>query len=142
TRSLCDWSSDVCSSDLDDNLHGSTHTLRAALALGEETGTSGKKLLAAYILGRAGCFRLDASLDAGRRRNRGGPTSRGWFAGGSTGTLAAAAAAGKIMGLCAKQMATAFGIAASSTGGLRRNFGTIGKALQTGNAPRHGVAAA
>ena len=127
--------------DYDDNLHGSTHTLPAALALGEETGTSGKKLLEAYILGRDVCFRLDAALDAGRRRNRGGPTSRGWFAGGTTGTLAAAAAAGKVMGLGAKQMATAFGIAASSTGGLRRNFGSMAKALQTGNAARNGVAA-
>ena len=62
--------------DYDDNLHGSTHTLPAALALGEETGTSGKKLLEAYILGRDVCFRLDAALDAGRRRDRGGPTSR------------------------------------------------------------------
>ena len=127
--------------DYDDNLHGSTHTLPAALALGEEIGTSGKKLLEGYILGRDVCFRLDAAFDAGRRRNRGGPTSRGWFAGGTTGTLAAAAAAGKVMSLGPKQMATAFGIAASSTGGLRRNFGSMAKALQTGNAARNGVAA-
>src|SRR5882724_8465058 len=128
--------------DYDDNLHGSTHTLPAALALGEETGTSGKKLVEAYILGRDVCFRLDAALDAGRRRNQGGPTSRGWFAGGTTGSLAAAAAAGKELGLNAQQMATAFGIATSGAGGVRRNFGTMGKALQTGNAARNGVTAA
>ena len=55
--------------------------------------------------------------------------------------MAAAAAAGKVMSLGPKQMATAFGIAASSTGGLRRNFGSMAKALQTGNAARNGVAA-
>jgi 2-methylcitrate dehydratase PrpD len=39
-------------------------------------------------------------------------------------------------------MATAFGIAVSGAGGVRRNFGTMAKALQTGNAARNGVNAA
>ena len=39
-------------------------------------------------------------------------------------------------------MATAFGIAAAGAGGVRRNFGTMAKALQTGNAARNGVIAA
>ena len=128
--------------DFDDNIHGSTHTLPAALAIGEGHNTNGATLLEAYILGRDVCFRLDAALDAGRRKNQGGPTSRGWFAGGTTGSLAAAAAAGKVLGLNAKQMATAFGIAVSGAGGVRRNFGTMAKALQTGNAARNGVNAA
>jgi len=128
--------------DFDDNIHGSTHTVPAALAIGEGHGASGATLLEAYILGRDICFRLDAALDAGRRKNQGGPTSRGWFAGGTTGSLAAAAAAGKVLGLNTRQMATAFGIAVSSAGGVRRNFGTMAKALQTGNAARNGVIAA
>ncbi len=128
--------------DFDDNIHGSTHTVPAALAIGEGNRASGATLLEAYILGRDICFRLDAALDAGRRKNQGGPTSRGWFAGGTTGSLAAAAAAGKVLGLNAKQMATAFGIAAAGAGGVRRNFGTMAKALQTGNAARNGVGAA
>jgi len=128
--------------DYDDNLHGSTHTLPAALALGEKFSAPGAKLLEAYILGRDVCFRLDAALDAGRRTGKGGPTSRGWFAGGTTGGLAAAAAAGKMLGLNIRQIATAFGIAAASAGGLRRNFGTMAKALQTGNAARNGIHAA
>ena len=128
--------------DFDDNIHGSTHTVPAALAIGEGNGATGATLLEAYILGRDICFRLDAALDAGRRKNQGGPTSRGWFAGGTTGSLAAAAAAGKVLGLSAQQMATAFGIAASGAGGVRRNFGTMAKALQTGNAARNGVVAA
>jgi len=128
--------------DFDDNIHGSTHTVPAALAIGEGNGANGAALLEAYILGRDICFRLDAALDAGRRKNQGGPTSRGWFAGGTTGSLAAAAAAGKILQLNAKQMATAFGIAVAGAGGVRRNFGTMAKALQTGNAARNGVTAA
>ena len=128
--------------DFDDNIHGSTHTVPAALAIGEGNGANGATLLEAYILGRDICFRLDAALDAGRRKNQGGPTSRGWFAGGTTGSLAAAAAAGKVLGLNAKQMATAFGIAVAGAGGVRRNFGTMAKALQTGNAARNGVIAA
>jgi 2-methylcitrate dehydratase PrpD len=128
--------------DFDDNIHGSTHTLPAALAIGEGNGANGATLLEAYILGRDICFRLDAALDAGRRKNQGGPTSRGWFAGGTTGSLAAAAAAGKVLGLNSQQMATAFGIAVAGAGGVRRNFGTMAKALQTGNAARNGVVAA
>ena len=128
--------------DFDDNIHGSTHTLPAAMAVGEVNGANGAMLLEAYILGRDICFRLDAALDAGRRKNQGGPTSRGWFAGGTTGSLAAAAGAGKVLGLNAKQMATAFGIAVAGAGGVRRNFGTMAKALQTGNAARNGVIAA
>ena len=128
--------------DFDDNIHGSTHTVPAALAIGEGKNATGATLLEAYILGRDICFRLDAALDAGRRKNQGGPTSRGWFSGGTTGSLAAAAAAGKGLGLNAQQMATAFGIAVSGAGGVRRNFGTMAKALQTGNAARNGVIAA
>jgi 2-methylcitrate dehydratase PrpD len=128
--------------DFDDNIHGSTHTVAAALAIGEGNGAGGVALLEAYILGRDICFRLDAALDAGRRKNLGGPTTRGWFAGGTTGSLAAAAAAGKVLGLNAKQLATAFGIAVAGAGGVRRNFGTMAKALQTGNAARNGVTAA
>ena len=128
--------------DFDDNIHGSTHTVPAALAIGEGNRAAGATLLEAYILGRDICFRLDAALDAGRRKNQGGPTSRGWFAGGTTGSLAAAAAAGKVLQLNTKQMATAFGIAVAGAGGVRRNFGTMAKALQTGNAARNGVTAA
>ncbi|HXG52550.1 MAG TPA: MmgE/PrpD family protein [candidate division Zixibacteria bacterium] len=128
--------------DFDDDLHGSIHTLPAALALGERRGAGGSRLLEAYILGREVCSRLDAALDAGRALNLGGPTSRGWFAGGTTGSLAAAAAAGKILGLDVKRMCVAFGIAASLAGGLRRNFGTMTKALHGGNAARNGVLAA
>lgn len=128
--------------DFDDDLHGSIHTLPAALALGEERRASGARFLEAYILGREVCFRLDAAIDAGRKLNSGGPTSRGWFAAGTTGSLAAAAAAGKTLGLDIRRMRNAFGIAASLAGGLRRNFGTMTKALHGGNAARNGVLAA
>src|SRR3972149_10791022 len=49
--------------DYDDNLHGSTHTLPAALAVGEKFSAPGAKLLEAYILGRDVCFRLDDALN-------------------------------------------------------------------------------
>jgi len=128
--------------DYDDDLHGSIHTLPAALGVGEELRITGEKLLEAYILGREVCFRLDAALDAGRKRNLGGPTSRGWFAGGTTGSLAAAVAAAKVLGLNRKELRMALGIAASFAGGLRRNFGTMSKALQGGSAARNGITAA
>ena len=127
--------------DLDDSGHFSTHTLPAALALGEPARTSGAKILQAYILGREVCSRLDAAFDAGRAQGR-GPTSRGWHHTGTNGSLGAAASAGIVLGPNAHQMRSALGIAANGASGLRANMGSMAKALVSGNAARNGVMAA
>lgn len=66
---------------------------------------------------------------------------RGWHATATFGTLAAAVAAGRLMRLTQEQMVMAIGIAASSTGGLRANFGSMVKPLHAGYAARNGVLA-
>ncbi|OGO44541.1 MAG: hypothetical protein A2Z05_01270 [Chloroflexi bacterium RBG_16_60_22] len=115
--------------------HPTTVILPAVLALGESEGISGKEALLAYILG----------YDVGSRMGTGlGPAHYdvGWHGTATVGTLAAAAAAARILRLDVPQTSMALGIAASLAGGLRQNFGTMTKPLHAGNAARNGVFAA
>ncbi|HEY0335862.1 MAG TPA: MmgE/PrpD family protein [Burkholderiales bacterium] len=57
------------------------------------------------------------------------------------GCPAAAAAAGSIAKLNARQMGVALGLAAANAGGLTQHFGTWGKGVHAGNAARAGVTA-
>jgi 2-methylcitrate dehydratase PrpD len=66
----------------------------------------------------------------------------GFHSTGTIGVFGAAAAAGRLMGLTADQMCTAFGIAAPLGGGYRENFGTMSKPLHAGQAATGGVFAA
>lgn len=127
--------------DYDDRGHVSTHTLPAALAIGEMQHASGAQVLEAYILGREIGTRLTQTVEA-RRREQGGPTFRGWYRVGVVGPIAAVSTAAKLLSLDASGIASAIGIAASSAGGLRRNQGTMAKALHAGNAASDGVHAA
>ena len=127
--------------DYDDRRHVSTHTLPTALAIGEMQHASGGRMLEAYIIGREVGMRLTEAVEA-RRKEHGGPTFRGWYRVGVVGPIAAAATAARLLNLDSGAIATAIGIAASSAGGLRRNQGTMTKALHAGNAAMDGVQAA
>jgi len=81
------------------------------------------------------------AIDARRRAQR-GPTHRGWWHVGLVGPIAAALATCRLMPLDARPTASAIGIASCSSGGLRRNMGTMAKALHSGNAARAGIEAA
>jgi len=115
--------------------HPSVVLLPAALALGEEYEASGENVLEAYILG------LETEAKIGSIINM-EHYNQGWHATGTLGTLGAAAACAKIMGLNIEQIRMAIGIAASSSCGLRQNFGTMTKPFHAGNAARSGVIAA
>jgi 2-methylcitrate dehydratase PrpD len=127
--------------DFDDHKHLSTHTLPAALAVGEQLGSSGRHVLDAYIIGREVGARLGGIIEAKRKLKK-GPTYRGWYRVGVVGPIASAVSAGTLLELSTEQMANAIGIAASSSAGLRRNQGTMTKALHAGNAASDGVHAA
>jgi 2-methylcitrate dehydratase PrpD len=58
------------------------------------------------------------------------------------GVFAAAAAAGRLLGLSVDQLRHALGIAASESAGLVRNFGTMTKPFNAGHAAKGGVIAA
>jgi 2-methylcitrate dehydratase PrpD len=125
--------------DLDDfsptMMHPSVCLVPPVLALGERERASGREVITAYAAGFETMARLCRALNPGHY-------ARGWHSTSTAGVIGAAVAAGKLLGLDADGIATAMGIAASWSGGLRDNFGTAVKPLHAGSAGLHGVAAA
>jgi 2-methylcitrate dehydratase PrpD len=115
--------------------HPSVPLLPAALAAAELVGAGGRDLIAAFVLG----FEVQCRLGAGLGISH---YERGWHATSTLGTIGAATAAGKLLGLSADQLAVAFGIATSYASGNRQNFGTMTKPLHAGHAAESGVTAA
>ncbi len=114
--------------------HGTSSCLPAALALAEHHHASGQQVITAYVLG----WEIQ-----GRLRAASAPaTAPGHHPPGLVGPLGGAAAAAKALGLDADQTLMALGIAASRTGGLTANTGTMVKSTHPGNAARMGAEAA
>ena len=115
--------------------HPSAPLVPAVLAAAEAEGASGRAMLDAYVVG----FEIEARL--GRLMN---PRhyQRGWHCTSTLGTIGAAAAAGRLLGLDARTAGHALAIAASEASGVKENFGTMVKPLHAGLAARNGVLAA
>ena len=116
--------------------HPSCVLVPAVLATAELVRASGSAIIDAYVVG----FELECRL--GNVMNPRHYHQRGWHATSSIGTLGAAAAAARILGLDIDQTRHALGIAASSACGLKENLGTMVKPLHAGLAARNGVMAA
>jgi 2-methylcitrate dehydratase PrpD len=126
--------------DYDDGGHASTYILAAAVASAERKNASGKDLLEAFILGRE--VRMTLEPVFADRFEGVGPGARGWHANGIFGPIAAACAAGKILGLDSGFMLNAIGLAAGSCGALGRDGGTLAKPFRAGQAAGTGVTCA
>ena len=115
--------------------HPSAPLVSAALAIAEVVEASGHALLDAYVVG----FEIEGRL--GRTMN---PRhyEHGWHCTSTLGTIGAAAAASRLLGLDAEAAGRALAIAASEAAGLKANFGTMVKPLHAGLAARNGVLAA
>ncbi|MEE8443011.1 MAG: MmgE/PrpD family protein [Dehalococcoidia bacterium] len=114
--------------------HGTSSCLPAALALGEEAGVSGKTIIEAYVLG----WEVQARLrTAAVPANTGGLHPPGYV-----GPMGGAAASARVLGLDEHHTRLALGIAASRTGGLTANTGTMMKSTHPGNAARMGAESA
>ena len=114
--------------------HGTSSCLPSALALGEHTGASGKTIIVAYVLG----WEVQGRLRAASAH----AMNPAYHPPGVVGPFGGAAASAKVLGLNAEQVNMAFGVAASRTGGLTANTGTMVKSTHPGNAARMGVEAA
>ena len=116
-------------------LHGSAAVAPIVFALAEWQHTSGAEALAAFIAG----FELETRIGRviGKRL-----TERGWHVTATVGTLGAAAAAGRMLGLDARQLAHALGLAGTQAAGLTQSFGTMAKPLHPGKAAMNGLLAA
>ena len=116
--------------------HPSCALFPAALAAGEMARGTGRSLLEAYVVG----FELECRLGAAMNPRH--YHERGWHCTSTIGTVGAAAAAARVLGLTPEATAHALGIAASSACGLKENLGSMVKPLHAGMAARNGVLAA
>lgn len=114
--------------------HGTSSCLPTALALGESLRVSGKDIIAAYVMG----WEMQSRMRAASAH----ATNPAYHPPGLVGPLGGAAAGAKVLKLDAAQTNMALGIAASRTGGLTANTGTMAKSTHPGNAARMGAEAA
>ena len=106
----------------------------AVFALGEALGAHGRQIVEAYVAGFETTAKLVFSLrDA---------TQDSWHAPSNLGVFGASVACAKLLGLDASRVQMVLGIAASMSGGVVANFGTMTKPLHVGLAARNGVTAA
>jgi 2-methylcitrate dehydratase PrpD len=115
--------------------HPSALMMSTALAVGECKHASGREVLIAYACGLEVGAKLAPAL---------GPDHyfRGWHTTATAGIFAATAIAARLMKLSAAATCHAFGIAASQSAGLTRNFGSMTKSLHVGHAARCGITSA
>src|SRR6266853_4064665 len=115
--------------------HPSAPVLAASLAAGELALADGRALLHAFLLG----FEVETTLAEVINPAH---YEKGFHATGTLGTMGAAAAAARLLGLDAAQTRTALAIAATQASGLKENFGTMTKPFHAGHAARSGVLSA
>jgi 2-methylcitrate dehydratase PrpD len=115
--------------------HPSAPLVPAVLAAAELDGAAGRALLDAYVVG----FEIEARIGSLMNPRH---YQRGWHCTSTIGTIGAAAAVSRLLGLDATAAGPALAIAASEASGLKENFGTMVKPLHAGLAARNGVLAA
>jgi 2-methylcitrate dehydratase PrpD len=107
----------------------------ALLPLAESTGATPAEVTAAFIVGFEVCLKLARS--APEQSSVGG-----WHAVSSIGTMGAAMACARLLKVPREHIADILGIAASLSGGLSANFGTMTKPLHSGTSARNAILAA
>jgi 2-methylcitrate dehydratase PrpD len=126
--------------DYDDNVHyAMTHPsaviLPALLALAEEIDASGRQVLEAWLVG------LEVQVAVGLGVNR-LHYDNGWHATSTVGTIGAAAACGRLLGLDVGAMRNAISFGVSMASGVKAQFGTMAKPFHAGMAAKNAVIAA
>ena len=123
--------------DFDDShdptiLHGTGPVMSAALAAAERVGASGPDLIAAHVVGFEVAARVALAVHPEHY-------DRGFHVTGTAGTMGAAAAAGRLLGLDAERLTHAISAAAAQAAGLREMFGSMTKSLHAGKAAGNGL---
>ena len=116
-------------------MHPTVPVLPAALALAEQHTVSGKEWMLAYHLGVEVECKIAEAI-APRHYQDGFHTT------GTCGPFGSAAACAKLLQFDLSETLIAFGLAASNSGGLRENFGTMTKPYQAGHAAQSGLVSA
>jgi 2-methylcitrate dehydratase PrpD len=115
--------------------HPSAVLVPAILAEAEALGASGRDMLAAYAAG----YETWAELT---EREPGHQHRKGWHPTGILGPIGAAAACATLRHLDAERATHAIALAASQSGGIMANFGTMTKPFHAGRAAHAGVVSA
>jgi 2-methylcitrate dehydratase PrpD len=115
--------------------HPSTVLVPAIIAEGEALGTSGRDMLAAYVVGYETWAEL-AWRDPGHHHRK------GWHPTGIFGPIGAAAACSSLRRPDAQRTAHALALAASQSSGIMANFGTMTKPFHAGRSAHSGLFAA
>ena len=123
--------------DIDDTAagtvaHPSAPILPALFGFAERDRLCGRELLTSYVAGLEAFYRIALASDGGMG---------GWHRTALFGAPAAAAAAARLLQLDTNAIRASLGISGSFAGGLQKNFGSMTKAVQVGNAGRSGVLA-
>jgi 2-methylcitrate dehydratase PrpD len=115
--------------------HPSVPIFSALYVLAQQVQVTGEQFVEALALGTEVLIRSGHAM--GFRHYE-----LGFHATGTLGTLGVAAASARLLGLTASQTQHALAIAASMSGGLRKNFGSMVKSLHVGLAASSGLRAA
>ena len=115
--------------------HPTVAIMPGLLALAEVEGTSERDFIAAFVAGYDIACRVGLLV---------GPShyEHGFHATSTVGSIGAAAACARVLGLDEAQTANAYGIAATLASGLKSMFGTMCKPLHAGRAAQNGIIAA
>src|ERR1700738_4642156 len=116
-------------------MHRTVPLLPALFALAEQRSVSGKEWMLAYHVGAEVECKIAEAI-APRHYQDGFHTT------GTCGPLGSAAACAKMLKFDLSKTLNAFGLAASQSGGLRENFGTMTKPFQAGHAAESGLVSA
>ena len=116
-------------------IHPTAPVAPAIFALAETLTVTGAEFLTAFILGVETECRLGRAISPGHY-------ARGWHITSTCGIFGAAMASGKLLGLDARHLAWALGVASSQASGLVETLGTMAKSIGVGNAARNGLLSA
>jgi 2-methylcitrate dehydratase PrpD len=116
-------------------MHPTVPVLPAIFALAEQRAVSGKEWMLAYHLGAEVECKIAEAISPRHYQD-------GFHTTGTCGPFGSAAACAKLLKFDLPKTLNAFGLAASQSGGLRENFGTMTKPFQAGRAAESGLVSA
>jgi 2-methylcitrate dehydratase PrpD len=114
-------------------IHPTAPIMPPLYAVSELQRERGVDVLNAFVLGVEVACRIGNSISPSHYR------TRGWHITATCGVFGAAAAAGRLIGLDARQMVWALGCAAAQASGLVEMLGQPTKSIGVGNAARNGL---
>ncbi|KLU83193.1 hypothetical protein MAPG_02258, partial [Magnaporthiopsis poae ATCC 64411] len=120
----------------DNPIHPSGPVLSALLAVAERKGSvTGQEFIAAFVAGVEAECKLGVSVFPEHY-------SAGWHITSTVGSIGAAVAVGKLIGLNEEQLQQAISLAAVQVTGMHVSFGTDAKPFHVGRAAQNGLMAA